>query len=137
MENYFNSVEGMYANVLKVKKNDYMSSTSTYMYFDIHPAEPFNQLATNGHTRVISLKAEYLCTEFVFPEECSMQKKGSIDNIERNEKACDADAKIDYGNLVIYVDVCWNNINIHVCGGEGVEYKNIRLTVCNPSVLSV
>uniref|UniRef100_A0A8C5C082 NTR domain-containing protein n=1 Tax=Gadus morhua TaxID=8049 RepID=A0A8C5C082_GADMO len=29
-------------------------------------------------------------------EECSMQKKGAIDNNERNDKACDAEAKIDY-----------------------------------------
>ncbi|KAK0137162.1 Complement C3 [Merluccius polli] len=29
-------------------------------------------------------------------EECSMQKKGEIKNNERNEKACDAEAKIDY-----------------------------------------
>ena len=62
-----------------------------------------------------------------------MQKKGEIDNDERNEKACDAEAKIDYGNLVIYVNICWNNINIYTWVG-GVE---IRLTVCNPSVRSV
>ncbi|CAL8330682.1 unnamed protein product [Lota lota] len=29
-------------------------------------------------------------------EECSMQKKDKINDIERNEKACDAEAKIDY-----------------------------------------
>ena len=66
-----------------------------------------------------------------------MQKKGEIDNDERNEKACDAEAKIDYGNLVIYVNICWNNRNIYIYVGGGVGGLEIRLTVCNPSVLSV
>ena len=29
-----------------------------------------------------------------------MQKKDKIDNIERNDKACDAEVKIDYGECV-------------------------------------
>lgn len=50
------------------------------------------------------LNAEYFWTDFVFPEECSMQKKEEINNDDRNEKACDAEAKIDYGeNVCVYV----------------------------------
>ena len=59
-----------------------------------------------------------------------MQKKGEIDNTERNDKACDAEAKIEYGNLVyllIYVNVCWNNIKIYMWGGGGSEYQTNSL----------
>ena len=108
--------------------------------FAIHPAEPFKQLAISGYLMdthmSFHIKLNIFVLNFFFPEECSMQKKGAIDNNERNDKACDAEAKIDYGNLVIYFNVCWSNINIHVLGGGGGD-QNIRLTFCYPSVLSV
>ena len=78
--------------------------------FAIHPAEPFKQLAISGYLMdthmSFHIKLNIFVLNFFFPEECSMQKKGAIDNNERNDKACDAEAKIDYGNLVIYFNVC-------------------------------
>uniref|UniRef100_A0A8C5CRC7 Uncharacterized protein n=1 Tax=Gadus morhua TaxID=8049 RepID=A0A8C5CRC7_GADMO len=41
-----------------------------------------------------------ICHHFVFTEECSIQTKGEINTKERIEKACDPEARIDYGQKV-------------------------------------
>ena len=63
-----------------------------------------------------------------------MQQKGEIDNVDRNEKACDAEAKIDYGNLVIYVNICWNNINMYTWVGGGGDQINSLQPLCSQCI---
>ena len=64
-----------------------------------------------------------------------MQKKGEINNVDRNEMACDAEAKIDYGNLVIYVNICWNNRNIYIyVGGGAGDQTNSLQPLCSQCI---
>ena len=58
-----------------------------------------------------------------------MQKKGEIDNIDRNDKACDAEAKIDYGNLIkfiyLFMLMCVGIIYKYILGeGGGVRISD-------------
>uniref|UniRef100_A0A8C5C2S4 Uncharacterized protein n=1 Tax=Gadus morhua TaxID=8049 RepID=A0A8C5C2S4_GADMO len=49
---------------------------------------------------VSNLTILVICHHFVFTEECSIQTKGEINTKERIEKACDPEARIDYGQKV-------------------------------------
>ena len=59
-------------------------STITFLYF------------------VSNLTILVICHHFVFTEECSIQTKGEINTKERIEKACDPEARIDYGQKVCF-----------------------------------
>ncbi|KAK0132890.1 Complement C3 [Merluccius polli] len=71
------------------------AAISVYEYYNQKPCVKFYH-PVREHGQIIKLcdreSAVCKCAE----EECSMQKKGEFKNNERNEKACDAEAKIDY-----------------------------------------
>ncbi|CAL8330687.1 unnamed protein product [Lota lota] len=69
------------------------ATVSVYEYYNQRPCSKFYHPAREDG-RLLQLCHGDVCK--CAEEECSMQKKGEIDNNERNEKACDAEAKIDY-----------------------------------------
>uniref|UniRef100_A0A8C5CNN8 Uncharacterized protein n=1 Tax=Gadus morhua TaxID=8049 RepID=A0A8C5CNN8_GADMO len=69
------------------------ATVSVYEYYNEKPCVKFYHPAREDG-KLLKLCRGDLCK--CAEEECSMQKKGAIDNNERNDKACDAEAKIDY-----------------------------------------
>uniref|UniRef100_A0A667XK00 Complement component c3a, duplicate 5 n=1 Tax=Myripristis murdjan TaxID=586833 RepID=A0A667XK00_9TELE len=71
------------------------AAVSVYEYYDQTPCVKFYQPGrTGGQLLQLCQKDECICAE----ENCSMQKKGKIDNQERTDKACEVehDGKIEY-----------------------------------------
>ncbi|XP_056442574.1 complement C3-like isoform X1 [Gadus chalcogrammus] len=69
------------------------ATVSVYEYYNEKPCVKFYHPAREDG-KLLKLCRGDLCK--CAEEECSMQKKGAIDNNERKDKACDAEAKIDY-----------------------------------------
>uniref|UniRef100_A0A667XIT0 Complement component c3a, duplicate 5 n=1 Tax=Myripristis murdjan TaxID=586833 RepID=A0A667XIT0_9TELE len=79
------------------------AAVSVYEYYD---RESQRDLKTHPVPQTYA-NIKLQCIDFVlfygvFPENCSMQKKGKIDNQERTDKACEVehDGKIEYGKTV-------------------------------------